>query len=307
MTARHMRAGRPKGLSRRHLLGAAACLVSCAFQGSQDPKIAQQPTEAANVTKDQTLQADDVTLTLQPPWVRTAQTRAEIYKSFAGQEPVYWGPEAPGVLRRLPTATAGVALTLDFCGGPGGNSVDTRLLNALRESEVPATLFLNSRWIAANPLKSKELANDPLFELASHGTAHLPLSVNGRSAYGIPGTTGPGEVYDEIMTSNAILEDLTGKQQRFFRPGTAYLDDVAAQILSAVGLTPVGFTTNGDGGATFTASAVAHEISAAAPGDIVIAHGNHPEGGTAQGIILALAIMQANGRKFIHIPSTSNS
>lgn len=44
MTARHMRAGRPKGLSRRHLLAAAACLVSCALQGSQDPKIAQQPT-----------------------------------------------------------------------------------------------------------------------------------------------------------------------------------------------------------------------------------------------------------------------
>jgi peptidoglycan/xylan/chitin deacetylase (PgdA/CDA1 family) len=281
--------------------------MSCAVleTASQNPKMEQTPPQENNLDRHQTLsQDDDVTLTLQPPPAQVAPAREEIIGSFAGQKPVYWGLEAPGVLNRLPADSAGVALTLDFCGGPGGNAVDTILLNALRQSGVPATLFLNSRWIKANPSKSRELANDPLFEIANHGTAHSPLSVNGKSAYGIPGTKGTAEIYDEIMTSNAVLEDLTGLQQRFFRPGTAYLDDIAAQIVHAVGLTPVGFSINGDGGATFTASIVAREISAAAPGDIVIAHGNHPEGGTAQGLIKALPAMQDAGRKFIRFPST---
>ncbi|MFC8521470.1 polysaccharide deacetylase family protein [Pseudarthrobacter sp. NPDC057230] len=193
---------------------------------------------------------------------------------------------------------------MDFCGGPDGSAMDMLLLKALRQSEIPATLFLNSRWIRANPSVSRELANDPLFELANHGSAHSPLSVNGKSAYGIPGTKGVEEIYDEIITSNAVLEDLTGRPQRFFRPGTAYLDDVAAQMVHALGLTPVGFSINGDGGATFTASIVARELSAATPRDIVIVHGNHPEGGTAQGLLQALGTTRALKDKFIHFPAT---
>jgi hypothetical protein len=81
-----------------------------------------------------------------------------------------------------------------------GNSADQALLAALRQQHIPATLFLNSRWITANQALAKELAADSLFELANHGASHGPLSVTGRSAYGIPGTRNPGEVYDEIMT-----------------------------------------------------------------------------------------------------------
>lgn len=252
---------------------------------------------------DQARLEEDVTMPEPLLAVHPTPSRDDIRDSFSGLTPAYWGLDAPGVLTRLPADAKGVALTLDFCGGPGGNGFDSLLLNALRQNGIPATLFLNSRWIAANPSQSRELANDPLLELANHGTAHLPLSVDGRSAYGMRGTKGPAEVYDEIMLANAALEDLTGRKQRFFRSGTAYLDDVAAQIVHAVGLTPVGFSVNGDGGATFTASTVTRETSAAAPGEIIIAHGNHPEAGTGQGLIQTIGLMHAGGRKFIHLSS----
>jgi hypothetical protein len=71
---------------------------------------------------------------------------------------------------------------------------------------------------------------------------------------------------------------------RYFRPGTAFFDDVAVEITKTMGLLPVAFSVNGDGGATFPASAVAAEVSTAVAGDIVIAHSNHPRGGTADGI-----------------------
>ncbi|MHA7275089.1 polysaccharide deacetylase family protein [Arthrobacter sp. Hz1] len=142
---------------------------------------------------------------------------------------------------------------------------------------------------------TKELANDPLFEIANHGTRHLPLSVTGQSAYGIPGTVGPGEIYDEIMVNTAMITDLTGKAPRFFRSGTAHLDEVAAQICLALGQTPTGFNINADAGATYPALLIAQEVGRAQAGDIIIAHGNQPRAATGEG--LAEALNQRPGRR----------
>jgi peptidoglycan/xylan/chitin deacetylase (PgdA/CDA1 family) len=226
---------------------------------------------------------------------------------YAGHAARYWGLEAPGVLTRLPPATDGVALTFDFCGGVNGSGADLALLSVLRQQHVPATLFLNSRWITANRALAKELADNPLFELANHGTYHRPLSITGRSAYGIRGTRNPAEVYDEIMTNEAHLTHLTGRRPRYFRPGTAYLDEVSAAIVRSLGLIPVGFSINGDAGATFPAATVTHEISRARAGDIIIAHGNHPGGGTAPGLAHALRIMKDHGQTFLPLPRPNNT
>ncbi|WP_258062763.1 polysaccharide deacetylase family protein [Arthrobacter sp. B0490] len=217
---------------------------------------------------------------------------------FAGRPPSYWGLEAPRVLTYLPQGPAGIALTLDFCGGPGGDGADLTIIDLLRRLQVPATLFLNGRWITANPALTQDLAADSLFEIANHGTNHYPLSVSGAAAYGISGTEGAGSVYDEIMINNARLTELTGKRPRFFRPGTAYLDDVAADICLALDLIPAGFSLNADGGATYPAVMVAAETGAAVPGSIIIAHGNHPGSGTGPGLAQALPHLLAKGRTF---------
>lgn len=235
------------------------------------------------------------------PQTPQAPSRAEVIATFGGRSPRYWGLEAPGSLIRLAPGTPGVAVTVDFCGGLGGNGYDHRLLTALRERQVPATLFLNSRWIAANPATAQQLAADPLFELANHGTSHRPLSTTGKAAYGIPGTQNAGEVYDEVMISDAILTQLSGTRPRFFRPGTAHLDDVAADIVGRLGLVPTGFSINADGGATYPAPTVAREAAKARPGDIIICHGNHPGAGSAEGMALALDNLSSRGTRFVHL------
>ncbi|WP_311381089.1 polysaccharide deacetylase family protein [Arthrobacter sp. ISL-85] len=222
-------------------------------------------------------------------------------KAFGGKTPAYWGLEAPGALARLAPGTQGIAVTVDFCGGANGSEFDQGLIAVLRERHVPATLFLNSRWIAANPATARQLAADPLFELANHGTTHRPLSTTGKSAYGIPGTQDAGEVYDEVMGNDAAMTQLTGTRPRFLRSGTAFFDEVAIQIVSALGVTPVAFSINADGGATYPAATVAREAAKAGPGDIIICHGNHPHGGTAQGMAQALDTLAARGAPFIHL------
>ena len=197
------------------------------------------------------------------------------------------------------TAAGGVCLTLDACGGPGGSGVDIDLVDMLISRQVPFTAFLNSRWVEANPDLTDRLAACPTVEIANHGTSHLPLSVTGASAYGIPGTADAGEVWDEIMGNQAALTERTGRAPRFFRPGTAHWDDVALAIAARLGLRAAGFSINGDGGATFPADTVEAEVRRAGPGDVVISHMNQPGAGTGAGYRAAVPAMLAEGTVFL--------
>ncbi|WP_256789365.1 polysaccharide deacetylase family protein [Frankia sp. AvcI1] len=233
--------------------------------------------------------------------------RAEIVARYGGLRPRAWALDLPGTITRLPGAGRTLALTLDACGGPGGSGYDQGLITTLRRYGVPATLFLNSRWIAANRPAFADLAGDPLFEIGNHGTLHRPLSVSGRSAYGIPGTRDAGQVYDEVAGNHATLTGLLGRPPRLFRPGTAYSDDIAARIVGDLGETIVSFTVNGDGGATYSAAQVRASLLAAPPGSIVIGHMNHPGRGTGPGAAAALPRLLGAGFRFVHLPAELES
>jgi peptidoglycan/xylan/chitin deacetylase (PgdA/CDA1 family) len=228
-------------------------------------------------------------------------TRAQVMARYGHLTPRTWGFEAPGVVRALPTTQRVIALTFDACGGPGGSGYDQSLIDFLRRREVPATLFLNSRWIDANPAAFRRLARESLFEIANHGTRHRPLSVTGRSAYGIAGTHSAGDVYDEVAGNHTKLTRLLGVPPRFFRSGTAYCDDIAARIVTDLGERFVGFCVNGDGGATFSPGQVRRAVTAARGGSIVICHMNHPQGGTARGIAAAVPHLLASGYRFVRL------
>ncbi|AQA20625.1 polysaccharide deacetylase family protein [Rhodococcus sp. MTM3W5.2] len=192
-----------------------------------------------------------------------------------------------------------MALTFDGCGGPRGSAVDPDLIALLEREHLAATLFLNARWIDANRELTDRLAANPLLELANHGTMHLPLSVSGRSAYGIAGTASVTEVIDEVMVNHQRLQSITGVPPRWFRPGTAHCDEVAAAVVRDLGEEVVGFTVNGDSGASMPAAKVQDALTSAAPGSIVIAHLNRPLGATAEGLAAALPALRAQGREFV--------
>lgn len=204
--------------------------------------------------------------------------------------------ELPGIVSR--TRSDAVVLTFDACGGPGGSRYDAALIALLRRLGVPATLFVNARWTAANGAVAAELAADPLFELASHGLRHVPISVTGRSAYGIPGTRNAGEVYDEVTGADPWFGSVLGHRPRWFRPGTAHSDDVAAAIALALGTPVVGFSVNADAGATLPPGEVAAGVRSARSGDIVISHFNQPGHGTAAGYAQALPSLLGSGTSF---------
>ena len=231
---------------------------------------------------------------------RTMPTRAQTVARYSGQVPRQWGTAVPGVISRFRTDTrygaGSVALTFDACGGRVFG-YDAELIATLRRERVHATLFVNRYWAQANPRTFASLAASPLFEIANHGQRHVPLSVNGRSAYGITGTASVRAAYDEILYPQRWFNQ-AGVDPRWFRPGTAYADEVAASMARWIGMPLVGFSVNGDWGASATARQVADNLASAVPGDIVLCHFNHPGSGTAAGVARGIATLRARGIRF---------
>jgi peptidoglycan/xylan/chitin deacetylase (PgdA/CDA1 family) len=228
-------------------------------------------------------------------------SRKALVRRYSRKQPTAWGEAVPRVVSRLPTTDRVVALTLDACGGRTGSGYDTELIKTLRRERVSATLFVNARWIEANPRTFQRLAADPLFEIANHGTEHRPLSVSGRSAYGIAGTSSVANVVDEVAVNQQLITKLTGTAPAFFRSGTAYYDDVAVRIVNDLGLQVINFNVLGDAGATYTAPQVANAMLGSKPGSIILAHMNRPNSGTAEGIATALPKLRKRGFRLVRL------
>jgi peptidoglycan/xylan/chitin deacetylase (PgdA/CDA1 family) len=226
-----------------------------------------------------------------------AANPADVAARYRGVTPTQWGTALPGVATTVAASGRQIALTFDACPG----ACDDALLAILERNAVPAVLFLNSRWIDAHPGRAEQLAANPLFEIGNHGTRHVPLSVTGRSAYGIGGTRSADEVVTEVWTNHTRLAALTGKPPIWFRPGTAYYDDVAVSMVNDLGERPLGFRVGADNGATAPAAQVRADITGAAPGSIVLAHMNHPESGTAAGVSDAITALRASGWQFVSV------
>lgn len=227
--------------------------------------------------------------------------RSRFVRLYGETKPQIWGEHVPGVETRLKTRQKVVALTFDACGGPKGKGFDAKLIGFLERENIPATLFISGRWIEANPDIFRQLARNPLFEIANHGDQHRPASVSGRKAYGIQGTHSVGELVDEIELNARRIAAITGKRPAFYRSGTAYYDEIAVAVAGALGQQVAGYSVLGDAGATFDAEQVKNALLHAPAGAIVICHMNHPESGTAAGVMAAVPELKKSGITFVHL------
>ncbi|RXT03642.1 polysaccharide deacetylase [Ammoniphilus sp. CFH 90114] len=251
-------------------------------------------------TNEKNLSTYDVQLNTHLPADDLA-IKNRIVMKYRNQQPKQWGENISGVYTALNTRDKVIALTLDACGGPAGSGYDAELIYYLRQRNIPATLFVNSRWIDANYWTFLALSQIPLFEIENHGYLHKPLSANGRSAWGIKGTEGVGAMVDEVLVNHRKIQHITGKPPKFFRSGTAYYDDIGVKVVGEVGERVVNYNVLGDAGATFSAEQVKNALLSAKPGSIVLLHMNKPNGGTAEGLKAAIPELISRGYRFVKL------
>lgn len=203
--------------------------------------------------------------------------------------------------QRLATPAPGhaqdVALTLDACGG----AYDAALIGTLIRHRVPATLFVTRKWLQRNPGPLRELLAHPdLFELQNHGALHLP-AVIGRSLYGMPGQPDAAAVAREVSLGAQAVADACGHPPGWYRGAGAAYDTASLQAITPLGARIAGFSLNADDGATARAPVVAARLLRAQPGDIILAHMNHPASGTAAGIAQSVPELLRRGLRFVKL------
>jgi len=241
------------------------------------------------------------------PWIiesaqpQEIRTKEQIIAKFSGRVPHEWGEVVKGVKTRLNTDQKVLALTFDACGGPKGSNYDEKLIQYLENEKIPATLFISGKWTDANPDILQALSRGPLFEIENHGLNHKPCSAIGRSAYGIKGTKSIREIFGEIELNGLKLLNLTGRKSKYYRPGTAYSDEICVEIANALGYEAVNFSVRGDAGATYSKKQVKEALLNSAPASVILMHMNHPEGQTAEGVMEAIPELRKRGFRFVKL------
>jgi len=166
-----------------------------------------------------------------------------------------------------------VALTLDACGG----QTDTRILSALVDNRIPATIFVTGIWLKRNAAAVEIMRAHPdLFELENHGGHHIPAVDTPRKIYGIRSAGSPEAVQAEVESGAAALARTGEPAPKWFRGATAEYSPSAIAMIRKLGFKIAGFSINGDGGSLLGARQTARRIAAAKDGDVIIAHINQP-------------------------------
>ena len=147
------------------------------------------------------------------------------------------------------------------------------------------------------------LQHSDLFEFENHGAQHVPAVVGPASQrlYGMKLQPDSEALRAEIAGGADAVRAATGRTPRYFRGAGAAYDSAGQTMVQALGYRIAGFSVNADAGATVPASVVALRLRKVQPGDVVIAHMNHPASGTAEGFARALPELLQRGVVFVKL------
>ena len=191
-----------------------------------------------------------------------------------------------------------VALTFDACSG----AVDERILQALIQHRIKATIFVSARWLKRNPLAVAELnAHQDLFEVENHGARHIPAVDVPMQIFGLKSAGSPAAVAAEITGGAEAVKQATGREPKWFRGATGKYTESSIKQIGDMHFKLAGYSLLGDGGAMFSESRTAKTIANARDGDVIIAHINQPKRPAGLGIIDGILELKKQGFIFLRL------
>ncbi|KUJ35737.1 polysaccharide deacetylase family protein [Streptomyces sp. NPDC093228] len=208
------------------------------------------------------------------------------------------------VFTRAATQEKVLALTFDadqdVDAGPGtaaagGRIGFPRLVEALRNLKVPATVFMTGRWADENRQEARAIGRDPLFEVAGRSYGNSSSAGDCQWLPVLPLKTMRSDV-ERAFT--AIRTAGVPRPMPYFRfPGGCY-DTLALRAIGSLGVTAVQWdVTVGDAPATDAATTVRQVLDGVRPGSVVALHGT---GGSAaqSGQVVRAVVPELRGRGY---------
>lgn len=189
-----------------------------------------------------------------------------------------------------------VALTFDACSG----STDERILRALVDNRIKATIFATAGWLKRNGATVEILnAHPDLFEIENHGARHLVAIDWPTRVFGVKAAGSPDALREEITAGAKAVEAATGRIPHWYRGATAEYSKGAEAIIADMHYRLAGFSLLGDGGAQYSSARTAKIIANAADGDVIIAHINQPGRPAGAGVVAGILALKAKGFEFV--------
>lgn len=206
----------------------------------------------------------------------------------------------PSAVRAVPAVTAQAArfgsvdcrvakcIALTFDAGPSENSA--RLLDVLKERQVPATFFLLGKGhIDEHPELVRRMAAEG-HEVASHTWDHKILT-----------RIEPEKIREELQRPNDEIERLTGRRPTLMRPPQGRTDETVHEICRELGLAEVLWTVTAKDYTTTDPALIQRRVLAQADRDgIILLHDIYD--GTVPAVPGIIDALKGRGFVFVTVP-----
>ncbi|MER6561161.1 polysaccharide deacetylase family protein [Streptomyces sp. NPDC001027] len=284
-----------------------AALTALAGCGTSERPVAARPTAPASPTA-----STPATAPASPQTSAAAHPDSTPTAPAAPSRPPTLAPGPAGltpVFRHAPRAAGkAVALTFDAdmtadqgARAAAGEHFDNpALIAALRELEVPSTVFMTGRWAEEYPDQARSIGRDPRFEIANHSYSHHAFTGD---CYGLPTVAADRMRADVERAYTAFRKAGVPDAMPYFRfPGGCY-DSRALRAVSGTGVTAVQWdVVSGDAFAT-DADAVARQVlDGVRPGSVVVMHCTRSAAPTTeQAVRTIVPELRRRGYRFVKV------
>lgn len=179
-----------------------------------------------------------------------------------------------------------IALTFD--AGPGKDT--PRLLDVLKEKQVPATFFLlGKKHIDRYPQVVKRIADEG-HEVANHTWTHRILT-----------DIDADEVRAELSRTQDAIEKITGRKPTLMRPPQGRTDDTVSEVSRELGLAQILWSVTAKDYATNDSALIRQRVLDAAEGDgIILLHDIYD--GTVPAVPGIIDELKRRGFTFVTVP-----
>ena len=174
------------------------------------------------------------------------------------------------------------------------------VIATLRQQHVPANLFLTGLWIETYTAATKELSDDPLFELGNHSYSHGGFR---SPCYGLAAIRESNEA-SEVQRTDDLLKKYATSYKKYFRfPGLCFDAEDVKRVETQGYLVVGGDVYGGDGFEKSPTKIVSNVLAHVHPGSIVILHmhggPNAPE--TANALFDIVRKLRLQGYTFVKV------
>ena len=178
-----------------------------------------------------------------------------------------------------------VAISFDCAWGV---EYTEKLIEIMQKNDVRCTFFAVQFWVEKYPEYVKKIVAAG-HEMGTHSRTHSYMSKLSES-----------EIRDELTTSSAAIEKLTGKKVTLFRPPYGDYDNLLIDTCNDMGIYPIQWDVDSLDWKNLSATEIAMRvINGAKNGSIILCHNNGLH--TAEALPLIFSTLKNRGYTFVPI------